>query len=61
MAFKLFIQHTFSLTNLGWAEGLFVNQCKNKQGIMDFCLTELGMGVGLHILRFVKGHLISMT
>lgn len=42
MAFKLFIQHMFSFTNLGWTEGLFVNQCKNKQVIKDFYLTDLG-------------------
>lgn len=42
MAFKLFVQHMFSLTNLGWAEALFVNQRKNKQGIKDFYVTGLG-------------------
>lgn len=41
MAFKLFIQHMFSLTSLGWTEGLFLNQRKNKQGVKDFHLTDL--------------------
>lgn len=40
-AFKLFVQHLFSLANLGWAEGRFANPCKNKQCIKDFCLTDL--------------------
>lgn len=32
---KLFIQQLFSLANLGWAKGLFVNPHKNKQDIKD--------------------------
>lgn len=46
VAWKLFIQHLFSLANLGLAdlglaEGLFVNPCENKQGVRGFDLTDL--------------------